>query len=288
MVAEGMLLGIKPDDLKAMAESPNWGRTKLEFQNGIGVDPYDGTPKAIVPNVNAPHMPTLGADGQVGVQPNLPVQNFQMQRARAGATTVAPTFVQEKAESQAVGKFYGEAFGDIQKAGFAAQNRINNINRMAQLLEGIETGRLTPTMKDIAGVAHSLGINIDPALPQKEAIESLSNEMALQARNPSGGAGMPGALSDKDREYLSNIVPGLSKTPGGNRTILETARKLAQRDADVARMAREYRKRNGALNEGFYDELQAFAESNPLFGGEGGAPSLQDAARQELQRRQGR
>jgi hypothetical protein len=46
---------------------------------------------------------------------------------------------------------------------------------------------------------------------------------------------------------------------------MDSARKLAQRDIEVARLAREYRKKNGSINEGFYDELARFSESKPLF-----------------------
>jgi hypothetical protein len=41
--------------------------------------------------------------------------------------------------------------------------------------------------------------------------------------------------------------------------------KMAKRDQEVAKIAREYRKKNGNLDEGFYDELAKFSEANPLF-----------------------
>lgn len=36
-------------------------------------------------------------------------------------------------------------------------------------------------------------------------------------------------------------------------------------------MAREYRKQNGHLDEGFYQQLKQFSEANPLFGDMGAA-----------------
>jgi hypothetical protein len=93
----------------------------------------------------------------------------------------------------------------------------------------------------------------------------LSNEMALELRNPSGGAGMPGAMSDQDRAFLANMTPGLGKTPGGNKLIIETARKIAKRDQEVAKMARAYRNKKGHFDYGFFDELQDYADKNPLF-----------------------
>ena len=84
---------------------------------------------------------------------------------------------------------------------------------------------------------------------------------------------MPGALSDSDRNFLVKMAPGLSKDPQANKVLIDTAKKLAQRDKDVARLARQYRQKNGSLNEGFYNELEQFSERNPLFsGGSGGSP----------------
>jgi hypothetical protein len=89
--------------------------------------------------------------------------------------------------------------------------------------------------------------------------------MALQLRNPSGGAGMPGALSDADRVYLQSMTPGLTKTPEGRKLISETMITLAKRDQDVAKLARDYRKKNGGFDEGFYNELATWSAANPLF-----------------------
>lgn len=54
---------------------------------------------------------------------------------------------------------------------------------------------------------------------------------------------MPGALSDKDREFLESMVPGIEMDPAGRKMIVEARKKLIQRERDVARLAREYRKK---------------------------------------------
>jgi hypothetical protein len=174
---------------------------------------------------------------------------------------------QESAESAEVGQSFGKQFTALQNDAMESQGKLARLDRMEQLLQGVQTGRLTPTMTQIAAVADSLGVSIDKTLPAKQALEALSNEVALTLRNPAGGAGMPGALSDKDREFLVSMTPGLSKTPEGNQLIIDTARKLAKRSQDVAKMARAYRKKNGHFDEGFLDELQEFADKNPLFEG---------------------
>jgi hypothetical protein len=61
------------------------------------------------------------------------------------------------------------------------------------------------------------------------------------------------------------MTASLGKTPEANRMIIDSRKKLAQRDIEVAKMAREYRARNGRLDEGFYADLEKFSGANPLF-----------------------
>lgn len=179
---------------------------------------------------------------------------------------------QEKEEQKAVGKAFGEQYNQIQSAGFLANKTIDKVNRLNQLLEGVSTGKLTPIGTDVASTAASLGFKVNKNLGNLQAAEALTNEMALQLRNPSGGAGMPGALSDSDRNFLRAMVPGIEKTPEGRRLVSESMVKLAKRDQEVAKLARDYRKRNGQLDEGFYDELAKYSEQNPLFTDMSAAP----------------
>jgi hypothetical protein len=172
---------------------------------------------------------------------------------------------QERQEARTVGEGFGKMYVELQQAGSGAPARLAKLDRMEQLMQGVQTGKLTPAMTQVASIAQSLGITLDEKLGAKQGLEALSNEIALSLRNPSGGAGMPGAMSDKDREFLTSMTPGLAKTPAGNKLIIETARKVAQRDQDVAKLARAYRKNHGSLDEGFYDELADYSASHPLF-----------------------
>jgi cytochrome c556 len=178
---------------------------------------------------------------------------------------ITTQMTQEREESKKVGGGFGDQFVDIMKADVKAQGKLARLSRMEELLKGLETGGLVPTLTKIQNVAQSLGFQVDPSLGPKQALEALSNEVALSFRDPSGGAGLPGAMSDPDREFVVNMAPGLSKTKEGNALIIETAKKLAKRDMEVAKLAREYRKKHGQMDEGFYDELAAFSEKNPMF-----------------------
>lgn len=173
---------------------------------------------------------------------------------------------QQHAAGTEVGKFFGDTYASLQRGAMDASSKLSRLSRMETLLKDVDTGKLTPAGTNIAAYAKSLGIDMDPKLDNKQAAEALTNEIALQARNPSGGAGMPGALSDSDRNFLSSMTPGLAKTPGAREMIMETSRKLAKRDQEVAKLARDYYKKNGnTLDNGFFDELQNFSNANPLF-----------------------
>ncbi len=173
---------------------------------------------------------------------------------------------QEKAESKKVGERFGDQYSDLQASDIASRAKMAKYDRMDQLLSGMQTSKLTPAITQIQGVAESLGLSVDKSLPAKQAFQALSGEIALTLRNPSGGAGMPGALSDRDLSFLQSMTPDLGKTTEGNKLIIDTARKLAKRDQEVAKMAREYRKKHGQFDEGFFDELAVYSEKNQLFG----------------------
>lgn len=192
-------------------------------------------------------------------------QRLQTMSTHAPASQAVVNMKQETEENKAVGKAFGEQYSNLMNADMMASGKIAKYDQLSQLLDGVNTGRLTPVGTDVAAFAKSLGLDIDPKLGNKQAAEALSNAMTLELRNPSGGAGMPGALSDKDREFLTKMSPGLGKDPAANKSIIDTAKKLAQREKDVAKIARAYRKKNGTLDEGFYEELAVFSEKNPLF-----------------------
>lgn len=173
---------------------------------------------------------------------------------------------QESASAKKIGEGLGEEYNALQKGAVASQQQLAKLDRMDQLLSGIETGSLTPTLTQVQGIASALGFQVDPSLPAKQAFSALTNELALNLRNPAGGAGMPGALSDKDREFLQQMTPSLAQTKEGNKMILEASKRLAKRNVEVAKLARDYKKRNGGnFDDGFFDELQTYADKNPLF-----------------------
>lgn len=180
-----------------------------------------------------------------------------------GLTGATPAQIAQDTE---LAKFHAQTYIDTQNAGRSAASGLQKLDRIDQLMQGVDTGKLTPTGMQISAFAQSLGVPIDPKLPNKQAAEALTGQIALELRNPSGGAGMPGALSDNDLKFLKSMTPGLAQTTEGRKMIIETKRKLLQRDQEVAQAARDYRKSNGGkLDDGFLQTLSDYSTAHPLF-----------------------
>jgi hypothetical protein len=211
---------------------------------------------------------TTQSAGKIGAKYGIGSQEVMKGIHDLNKPSTVISMTQEKKESQVVGEGLGKQYIETQDAGRAAMKKLNKLDRMDSLLAGVTTGKLTPAMTDIAAIGESFGISIDKTLPAKQAMQALSREMALELRNPAGGAGMPGAMSDQDREFLQSMTPSLSQTNEGNRLIIDTARKVAKRDQEIAKLARTYRQQHEHLDEGFYDQVQAYGDAHPLFTGQ--------------------
>lgn len=177
----------------------------------------------------------------------------------------------DKKFEQKLGELDAEGFNALQQAGRAAPVNIAKHQRLGALLGQITGGKYQGTihefnkaLKTFGFDPATLGITDDTALT--DAANAMSREMALQLRNPAGGAGMPGALSDSDRNFLVSMTTNVETDPDAVPLMIKWNIKLEQRNADVARIARNYaKKNNGRVDMGFYDELAEWSEKNPLF-----------------------
>lgn len=148
-----------------------------------------------------------------------------------------------------------------------APNKIASMHRIVQLLGDVEGGSTQRLGMAFSSAVKPLGITLDSSLGNKQAADAASKELALQLKQTGEGAGMPGALSDSDRQYLASMAPGLEQTVSGRKLIAEGHIALAQRQQQIAQAMRNYEKKHGQLDNGFFDQLQAWSNANPLFAG---------------------
>lgn len=186
-------------------------------------------------------------------------------------TAVTVDTRQESEFNKKVGAEFGEQYAGLMRADMNAPATIGKYQRLGTLLGEVGTGKfkggtveMKAAMKGFGFDLNALGIRDDVAPAQ--AARALANQMALELRNPAGGAGMPGALSDQDRQFLLQMIPSLESDPAAWPKMIDYRVKLAEREQQVAKMARAYRKKNnGKFDEGFFDELQGWSAKNPLF-----------------------
>lgn len=165
------------------------------------------------------------------------------------------------------GRGYAKMADELRHSWTNSQNQKQMLDRLEGLFAdpNVAKGALAENLSDLKNVAASFNVPIK-GLQAEQAIQSLTNEFALQLRNPSGGAGMPGAMSDQDRKFLASIPPGMSKTPEGRAQIMDTMRKKLNRDQEVADMANRYELEHGKIDAGFEKQVRKFANDNPIFG----------------------
>ena len=192
-------------------------------------------------------------------------QDFEIEKKRAGATNVSVDTGDKESDKQ-MAKHFADNYQTIYKGGIAARDTLGNLDLAQSALEsGVRTGFGAETEQGLRRLGASLGIGDVDKVASGELLSAVQNRMALQMRNPDSGMGMPGAMSDADREFLKASQLGLDKTPGGNKAMLTAARVLENRKLEVARMADDYVEKNGRLDPGFNKLVRDYAEKNPLF-----------------------
>jgi hypothetical protein len=175
----------------------------------------------------------------------------------------------DKKGAEEMAKRYAEEYFNIRKNADGAQTLLDNLDSLERGLQTeIRTGAFADVEQGLRKMAVAVGISPEDArrVAGGELVESISNKLALQVRAPGGeSGGMPGAMSDADRSFLKDTVPGLLKTPGGNQQIVAIMRAAAQRHQVIHDMAISYAEdHDGQLGPGFDRQVRDYVKANPL------------------------
>lgn len=161
------------------------------------------------------------------------------------------------------GQDSGKAFAELQASGRAAGKERARLMLLRADLEKTYTGPGANALLGIKRAANAFGIKVD-GLAEGEAARALSNQLALALRNPAGGEGMPGAMSNSDREFLRQSVPSLENSPQGWRAMVNMRIALADSAFKQAKYAEQLR-RQGVPIQDIPGRVQDFANQNPVF-----------------------
>ncbi|HQR98164.1 MULTISPECIES: hypothetical protein [unclassified Polaromonas] len=241
----------------------NMGADPAGIQREIKAVQTDLATKPLDPGSRAQLQAHLADLQQAAKVTPMPSGNMAAGPSAAEATKAAT----DKEYAVNATKDIGETRKTIMNAGFSAPSTIAKYQQLGKLLQDVDGGTLTATGTNIASAMNSLGFKIDKNLSNKEAAAALGNEMALELRNPANGAGMPGAMSDADRNYLVSMIPNASQSAQGRAQLLAAKIAVEQRKVQTATFARNYEKKYGRLDNGFFEQMSAWSNQNPLFKG---------------------
>ena len=157
----------------------------------------------------------------------------------------------------------------------AAPGQISTLDQLQQGLEQFNKTGQSPkgaaweqTMKNWLP-----GYKAGDALQAYQISQAVGNQMALELRNPANGAGMPGAMSDKDREFLTSMVANPGTDINAARQIIAARQATYRRNVEIGDMASKWAKKYGSLSGAngagmdFYDALSDWSNrpENALF-----------------------
>jgi hypothetical protein len=173
---------------------------------------------------------------------------------------------QQKEYSVSRAKEFSESMANVNSGAVKARGMMTKLGALEKYYRdpGVVSGKLAGTISWMKGLADSFGIDIK-GKKSEDVIEAVTNSMALELRNTGEGGGMPGAMSDADRNYLVNMTPNLSKTAEGRNELIKVYKSMHQRTIDVQRQAMAYERKHGQLDDGFQEELSRWSAANPLF-----------------------
>lgn len=150
----------------------------------------------------------------------------------------------------------------------ASRDSLDNWFTLQNLLStgGVSQGFGANEKLALRRIGESFGFKTE-GVEDEMLFNSITRQMALSARNPDSGMGMPGSMSDADREFLVSLFPSLMNTPGGNALMVEAQIMKAQRNIEIRQMMNQYLESNGTL-AGFDKKLDEYVNNpeNQMFG----------------------
>jgi len=146
--------------------------------------------------------------------------DYQMEMKKAGANQTI--FSGENELSKSLGKAAGDMVIDSNKAISQSQQNLRDLREMNNYNENpkVYKGPFADPVHRIKQTAEILGIPVEGTGPEQQW-RSISSKLALATRSTSEGGGLPGSMSDADRNFVVAIQPGVQNTPSGNRLMIK-------------------------------------------------------------------
>jgi hypothetical protein len=189
-------------------------------------DPLAVKPGTVLQDPNKPF--NVGPEG---FSPNIPFQEYELAKRRAGKTEVTQINAAEDPYMRAVGKGFGEGFVKRREDAMSAIATLRNLSEGKRLLDsGIIAGAGAELIVKSGQVLKTLGVPIGAT-----AEETIANTQAFAANMgrevgqviKAFGAGT--GLSDADREYAEKIAGGrISLDEGAIKRLMDINERIAK------------------------------------------------------------
>lgn len=241
-------------------------RDKLENVNGVFVNPYTATPKAVAPqDVNKPFV--LGQNGEQ--VPNIPFQQYSKEKAKAGASNVNVKTDVKTGESLAAQ--VGPMMKDSASQAEAAVKQVDAAQRVVKAVDSnkLFVGPGANTKLKATQIFDALGIagadDAEKLANTRQAIRGLA-ELTLQGRQQMKGQG---AITESEGALAE-------KAMSGNITDLTAAelKQLAKASERAARFnyAQHERRMNSVRDKPEFKTVAPFYEAPQMPPEQSGAP----------------
>lgn len=229
------------------------------------------------PYGNAMPRPSLGVGRSPEEQAALTTRAQEQAKTQAQldlASEVSAAAAAEKAattEAEGIAKGGVEYLNDINERAAAAASSDAKLQQLEFALSRTYSGFGAEQLLNLRQIGAAFGVGNSENLAAGELARSISNKLALGLRNPAGGEGMPGAMSNADRDYLKASVPSLQTSPGGWRIMIQLQRQLNDYADRQSSEANRFLELGGNASQ-LRGHMQRWANENPIFKGLDAAP----------------
>ena len=176
----------------------------------------------------------------------------------------------EQALVKELGKLDAQRINDLETA---AQTAISTKREVARMRAAIESGRFkTGVFSDVrqfmARLFDFAGIDpseVDPLIGDAATADTLD---AAAARLGVDLAQKLGRITNMSLQFVKDSLPSLTRTPEGNKILIEVMDKVADRDIEIASLADSYFSQFGTLRpkdrKSFFEATRDLDESDPV------------------------